>query len=282
MSKVDSLIARAFYTSTRFDESDQNNNDRSSGSVSWQHRLSSVRSVSVTGSYSEVEFDQDSQEDIENSSAYLSFNSATSSSNLRLTAGYNESERENSSTADGGLFEFFFSRFSSSSEWSLLALHQLTDSTIGLQVNATAVAENITIEDTNFDVVDVVERSFVQFSTSRNTLCSSCNLNMTLTYDEQDFQEQLRDETSMGLALGFGYNLSSRLNSLLTYSIEDIEFSDLGNQEDTEQLVNLTLGYTLNDLGLALFTEWRDRDSDNPLVEFSEWRAGLSLRYQFW
>jgi hypothetical protein len=283
LSKIDQLVISALYSATRLDTTDNSNNDRSTGNLTWQHRLSNTQNISVGAQYIDVNFSDNNQENIKTTSGYVGFQSQTRESALRLSAGVNKSEIDNRSSINGTLFEAFYSQTHASHELSFLAIHQLTDSVTGLQANIGVLENGINIEDSNFDTIDIVERSFAQIAYNNNsTPCNNCSFGIIYTFDKQNFDEQPRDETNQSIAIITSYQSSSRLNTSLRYIIEKITFEDDNNREDTLQTTRLSIDYNLlENTRLSLFTDYRKRSSDTPLIEFTEWSGGVSINYQF-
>lgn len=281
LSPVDQLIISSRFTKTDFETTNNSDNDRLGSGIQWQHRLSPTQNLGAGFQYTQVSFDDTTQEDITTRYSYLSYESQLRYTQLQLRGGYNESERRGFDSVEGPVIEASTNYSRNGHEISLRAIHQLTDSTIGLQSGNLPVAGNNQIEDSNFDTIDIVERTFGQLSYNNLSICTGCSMGIALAYDDQDFENQPRDEQSLLMNATAGYRASSKLRITAGFAMEELKFLNDGERQDT--IKTSTLRFDITPPGnfvYSIFTEYRDQSSDDPLIEFTEWRGGAAISYQ--
>jgi predicted porin len=281
LSGVDTLQLSGRFTTTELEDSDQSENDRTSARADWIHKLSPTHSLSAGVEYAETDFDLNTLADIENNSAYLSFSSELSSSRLRIKAGYNESKRDSQDDVSGPLLEASVEYNPANQQISFVVVNLITDSTIGLGTNPTLIDENINSNDSSFNDVDIVERVYSELRYINNAVCNVCTFSGTVIYDKQDFDVQLRDESSVSIELGAMYRFSSTLNAGLYLGRQSIDFEDVNREDDLDR-IRIRVEYSATNL-LTLYSQllFEERQSTDNNADYDESAAVIGLRYRF-
>jgi hypothetical protein len=280
-SSVDTVNFAAFYTDTSFKETETSDNSRLTGNLFWGHKLPRNREFTAGVSYTETDFDDVTVPDIERTSGYLSYASSFSNTQWSVKAGLNESKQDASETVDGPLFEATINYQSGNQELALVAINQITDSTIGLGDSSSIIDGDIPDSDNNFADIDIVERSHLDIRYTNHAVCSVCTLSGFIVYDDQDFNKLNNDEESVQLGLGFAYKFTQNLNTELSLSRETVKFFSTDRKDDVDR-ARLRINYTvLPPLTLYLSLHNEQRSSNLATANYDELRSGLGFDYRF-
>lgn len=281
LSGVDTVQLSGRYTTTELEDSSQGDNERASGRIDWIHDLSSTHKLSAGLEYANTDFDQNLLPDIKNSSTYISYSSVLSNSRFRIKTGYNESKRDSMDTVSGPLVEASFEYNPAGQKISFIAVNLITDSTTGLGNNPGLINDSINVDDANFNTIDVVERLFSELRYTNEALCNSCSISATITYDDQDFDMQPRDEVSLDVGVDAQYRHSSTINTGLSLNRESIDFND-SNRSDDINTVRIRAEYLASRaITLYAWLSTEERQSTNSGSEYDELSGAIGIRYRF-
>jgi hypothetical protein len=280
VSKVDTLAFNARYIDTQYDDADSDSNRLTAG-ASWQHRLNKTHTLSLNANWADAEFDN-SQSDYEQLNYGIGLTGQTRLANYNIEAGLSDIERETGDDIDGEYFRLTLSRSWSGHSLQLAANHEVTDSSIGLSLND--FDDGLSNGDQNFENEDIVTRDRVQLNYTRRGGDDRIRLRAGLSYDQEDYEETLRDEERAEANFGFGYAFSSNFKSdlLLRYTVTEYNDEPLLGKDKNSYV---TLRFTHNvgpalDLTYRLAYEERN-NSDDPLREYDAVIASLGLDWRF-
>lgn len=290
LGPVDDLVFTGRLTQVTYDKADGNtgtgqsrgrDSDRAQGGLAWQHRLSKTDTLSANYQYSTTEFDgTDTQIDFQQ--LYGAYDVRLRNSGYNIALGMNRSERQGGVSNDGFYGQIGWDLAVASHRLRLVAVNQLTDSGVGLGGNS-AMSGDLSPRDTNFDVVDVVERTSLSINYGYDGLCGRCTVDLSLRHDEQDFDVEPRDQESNGLNASLGYRLTPTLKASVRAGFTRIEFpQDVSiDREDERTQYGATLDWNLSrQLALTVFLTSESRDSSRGR-DYDELFGGVSARYKF-
>jgi predicted porin len=291
LSPVDQIVLDGRYSQVSYDRGDetavagtnQSDSERTSGGLSWQHQLRKTDLLSASYQYSEVTFDEFTEE-LTYHQLYGTYAVKLRNSGYTVSLGVNRSERESSGDdSDGFYAQIGWNLQSGEHRFGVTAINQLTDSGVGLGGNG-LIGANFSPNDSNFDVVDVVERTSLNLDYGFSGLCERCDVGLRLGYDEQDFDEQPRDQKTTGGSLTLGYKLTPTLKLSLRGDYSEIEFlQDAGGgRTDKRENYGLTLDWMLSrSLTMRAWITDEQRKSDAALQGYEELFGGVSVSYRF-
>lgn len=251
---VDRLQGSLRYIVTRFDSSTQNDSDRATGSLAWQHTFSQILSGAFTVGYSDVQFDEGSS-DYNQWNAGLSFNRVLQLGMIGVEGGVSKIQRDMDEDVDGNYFNAYTRLTSGLNSLNLSYKYALTDSSVGLSLSGILV--DFPSGDTNFQVSDLVVRRSAQLDYSRQ-LTEDKRVLLVYRMDEADYDTRLQDEERWQLGLSYLQSLSSRTNATFNYRYQEIKYLDdipvnqdkrysasfdLTHQLDSRVYLSFTLGY---------------------------------------
>lgn len=292
MSAVDDLVlsgrfTRVAYGKAAADATEGQNagsdSDRVQGGLAWQHRLNKTDLLSANYQYSTSQFD-DSDVEFTFQQVFGTYEVRLRNSGYTASLGLNRSERTGGSSSDGFYGQLGWDLTLGVHRFKAVLINQLTDSGIGLGGNSLS-SGNFGANDSNFDVVDVVERSSLDLGYGFDGLCERCVVDIGLHYDEQDFDVEPRDQEQNGVTASFGYRLTPTLKVSLKTGYTELEFpqdSD-GGRKDERSHYGFSLDWTLSrQLTAQLFLTSDSRDSSQAGAgNYDEAFGGLSVSYRF-
>lgn len=277
-SGVDSLETSLDYSDVSYEDSEQQDSDRSGASLAWRRNLSKVDSMSITGSFQDVGFENDAN-DYEYYSAGVGYSAALSKLSYDIFIGYNEQDRDGD-TLNGGSYNANFNYTDSGSSWDLALLQRLTDTSRG---NNNQSVSELGLTANAGATVDSYEITSAELKYSNSVLCGSCTLDVSFLAVEEDYNLLEDDNVELSLFTRLSYRFTARTNFSGSVRYRDLQFKGLNTRNDYD-LVEYRLAMDqdlLKDLRLSLFVRLQEKSSDVVIEEFDEARGGLSLRYTF-
>ncbi|MFM7783593.1 MAG: hypothetical protein ACKPE6_02935, partial [Gammaproteobacteria bacterium] len=256
--------------------------ERVQGGLSWQHKLSETDPLSATYRYSEAQFDA-SPVEFQYHQLFGTYAVKLRNSGYTLSLGVNRSERDTGDEQDGFYAQAGWNLDSGGHRLSLVAINQLTDSGIGLGGNS-LTGSGYRPLDSNYDVVDLVERTSFNVGYGYDRLCERCSVDVGLGYDEQDFDTQPRDQEQLSGSLSFGYSITPLLKASLSARYSEIEYAQgaLGGRTDERSEYGLFLDWRVSrSLSARFWLSQDERDSDAAFQEYDELYGGVSVKYAF-
>ena len=290
MSPVDDLVLTGQVSQVAYDKSGAasaagqttgRDSDRVEGGVAWQHHLSKTDLLSANYQYSTSNFD-DSDVEFTFQQVFGTYAVRLRNSGYSASLGVNRSERKGGESNDGFYGQLGWDLQVGEHRFNAVAINQLTDSGIGLGGNS-LTGGNINPNDSNFDVVDVVERTSVNLGYGYDGLCERCVVDIGLRHDEQDFDTEPRDQKEDGVTASFGYRLTPTLKASVRVGYAEIEFPQDpdGGRKDKRKDYGFLLDWTLSrQLTARLFLNTDSRDSSQTET-YDELFGGVSASYRF-
>lgn len=298
LSKVDSIALDLEYVSLAQDRAQANelNNDaddfaaaraedidseRYQGALTWSHALSQASSFNVSYGQSQTMLDQqdvngNARPDFEFQRASVGYNVTLASGNYNVQIGGNRSKRENQNDYINGTFTSIgYTNDFGGRVLDIKAVRQLTDSSVGLG------AADADVTNSNFDVLDIVERTNITVGYRFDNICRGCSWQIQYAYDEEDFQNtdgqlaefvQDSEEHRIRNQLEYKINTKATANFILAYA-EASFTEDSRKDKSIGTAVRFTYRYT-EKLDLRCGVSFDTRDTSRSGAE-----AGLSLDY---
>ena len=291
LSPVDQVVVSGLYSEVSYDgngstalpEQSRSDSERLSGGLSWQHQLQKTDLLSASYQYSEAKFDQFTEE-FSYHQLYGTYAVKLRNSGYTVSLGVNRSERASSGDKTDGFYAQVGGNLRSGGHsFNLTAINELTDSGMGLGGNG-LVGGDFRPNDTNFDIVDSVERTSFSLGYGYDRLCERCEIGVNFRFDEQDFDTQPRDQTNKGAGASFGYKLTPTLKLSLRGDYSEIEYPQDAGGGRTDKLQNygFTLDWMLSrSLTMRAWISDEQRKSDAALQGYDELFGGVSVSYRF-
>ncbi len=291
MGPVDNLVFNAQFFDVSYDDSDRSvtgsadnsDNQRLQGGVSWQHLRSKTDTLSLSYQYMESEFD-DTNEEFQFQRVFATYAVRLASGGYSVSLGANTSERNDTDDdASGFMAQAAWQLATGGHRFRLTAVNELTDSGIGLG-GSSLIGSDFQPNDSNFDVVDMVERSRFDFGYGYDRLCERCTLDFGVVADSQDFEEEPRDQEQLGFSARFGYQLTPTMKASLRAGYSETDYSDdpAGDRTDERTEYGLFLDWRLSRPMTATFWVAHDeRDSDAGAESYDELAGGVRVSYRF-
>ncbi|MFT5693832.1 MAG: hypothetical protein ACI92E_003175, partial [Oceanicoccus sp.] len=200
LSPADELSLGVNYTDIRYEEADLDS-DRSGATIQWSRQRSKIDTVSAQMSYIDISTGT-SDLDYKYYQAYLSYAAMLSKLGYSISLGYNETRRDAVDDVGGGFIDVELNYKSGPSTWSLELGRELTDSSRGNNNGGSSDFSNF--QSTN-DGLDIYEATTLQVSWSSSSLCPSCTVKASLSYQDEDYDALDNDSEEVSVNIGFGY-----------------------------------------------------------------------------
>jgi hypothetical protein len=299
LGAVDSLVLSGRYIDVTYDDSNRpggggganSDSSRLQGTASWDHDLSTTDRVSLSYQYMETDTDGFT-EDFKYHRLYGTYAAQLRSSAYTISLGGNKSERDSSGSKNGFLAEIDWNLATGGHRFYATAINELTDSAIGLGGSA-LISDYFRPRDSNFDVIDLVERRSFSFGYGYDRLCERCTVDLGIFYDEQDFDVQPRDEKQKGVNGSFAYRFTPTLSGTVRASHSKSKYAQGGiivvegiplfvDEDEKRYSYGVSVNWLLSRRMTAEF--WlknEERKSGGNRLGYEETYGGASLRYRF-
>lgn len=260
-------------------------------SAGWTRLVSPTVDLTADFTRNDIDYDLSDSQDVKISRASLTGVKRYRLGRMEATLGRNKSERVNGETNYGGYYRGYVDYDAVGHVFSLAAVQELTDSSLGLDEPGFASSErggviperNFDPRNSNFDVVDVVERRSIELNYSTQRLCNRCEVRARLMQDDQDFKRAARDEIETGARLSVDYRWSELFHTELSYARSKLRFlDDPANREDDTDALTLEARWQFSHAWwLVSELAHERRDSTEAGADYQENRIGLGVRYEF-
>ena len=252
--------------------------------IDFDQSLGAQLNWGVDFSYKAVSFD-DPRLNYDNQRGGVNFSGSGRKYNYEITIGRNVINRDLGESVSGLYFSAVGSLVSSAnSTWQFWANKELTDSSIGLGLNQN-VSDSYNNGDTNFSDNDIVKRSRYEISYTRSLLDRLVKANLSVFYDQQDFQILTKDATTLGGRLTLRYQWSPRLNLVywFNWQDEDFELPARGADSSITRMNRAEARYALTRKANVAF--WISDNTRSSLVgllnEYEKFTTGITFTYEF-
>lgn len=279
---ADQLSLAVNYTDIRYEEADLNS-DRSGATVKWLRQRSNVDNISAQISYFDVSTEV-AELDYKYHQAFLSYAAILSRLDYSISLGYNETKRDAVDDVSGGFVDVELNYKNGPSTWSLALGRALTDSSQGDSNGGSSEFSNYQSTNSGFDIY---ETTTLQASWGSDSLCPSCTVKVSLSYQDEDYDALDNDSEEVSVNVSFGYELSRSTRLSLGASYSDMSFVGEANTRDdyNTAFVNFRLSRQLTrNFAMDLFARGEERDSESLSIQsgsYDELIGGISLKYTF-
>jgi len=297
--KTDNLVLNVRF-SDDYEEITNNEAQRASGSLEWQHRLSLLSSISAAVSSTEVKYKDPlaTSGDSKTSDAFVSFQTQRARSTFSLDLGESrgESDRRGVTSSTLGRFSWAY-QLSGGTQLSLSAAQELTDS--GRRrvavAQGTVAANPVAQTATN----GIFESRRLNFSFSQGWQTDSVNI--AAYAEQQDYLNDPADTTQtvttvnntsgrdadvFGFDASWSHSINRRLdvafNGSYSLSLYPTILSPVSStvREDTNQSVGLSLQYQWGRfLALTSNIAQSERDSNKFGQDYQDTRFSVTVTY---
>lgn len=265
------------YRLNSFEVSDIDN-DVFSGQVGLVRALTPFRRLSLNLLAERVEYDNTQiNSNYDRQSATVGFSSEISKGTLDANIGWNEIH-DNGTVLDGVFADFSLSRkISARSTLSASFSQQLSD---GGNIFSLGEGLGQTFSDTLSLITNTDRFEYRQVSVAYNYLFGSMDFNLSAQGSEEEYEsESANDREMFVIRAQFSRTLGSGWEIGVDASIGRTDFS-IASREDDDQVVQLRLTRRLTEkLDLNLSASRFERDSSDPLANYTENSAALTLSY---
>ncbi len=280
LSPVDSFVLRPRYSEVRFGESTQSDSTRANADLVWQHELSAVSKLNLQGGAGRVRFD-DSRQDYDSQSAQLGYETTLARLSYSLSAGMMKFERDELDDVNGNSLHASLDYHATSFDVGGNLVRELTDSSIGLAQNSFTLP-NFTANDSNFDQVDVLQRSQLDLFW-RQRLSAVTALNFGIGGTRDDYEESLRDQDMYYAQIEYRYTVNSYWSlGLLGRHARTRFLDDPQDMEHKDTIYTASVQYHFSprlETQLSLMRD--DRKSNVSTSEYTDDIAMISVSYRF-
>ncbi|TYC62734.1 outer membrane beta-barrel protein [Marinobacter sp. BW6] len=275
LTQVDQLQFSAAYENTEFEEPEEPDSERFTGTAAYNHNFSETLQGGLSLSAERTELD--TEEELDRESAVVTFDKVWVTTRVNGSLGVNRLEtrlgtQEVSNDGITGTFNLV-REINPSSEFTLYANQRLTDqtSTLGLQ-----------FEDFNFDLS---ESSAVEVTAIRagynNRFSNGSTLTVGLSASRSDYVQTDEREDQSGVDLRYSRPVTELLSWFTDAAYQHQRFEDDGSEDDLYSL-SVGLDYRLSSrMDIRSAIGHRQKTSDIASREYDENWIAVSLNYRF-
>ena len=214
----------------------------------------------------------------------LSYSTQLAHLTYTVGGGYNKIERDDASfdDANGYTAKIAVDYIETGYSWGGSVVRQLTDSAIGLSGFEMSIA-NFSASDGNVDEFDIVESTQADLHGSRQVGTSS-QINGSVGYVLQDYEETPRDEKTYFAQLGYHYTINTRWSVGLDARYEDSQFTDDPNDlRQKDKIINATLNHQYSErLTSSVVVGRKERDANVSGREYIDNYVMLNASFRFY
>lgn len=280
ITDADFLALSADFSRVDYTKNELNNSERVSTEFSWLRSVSKTSSVNLMMQQTDIQYKHFTDADYRYTNSAISYSTQLRKFSYSLTAGYNQSKRDMGDEYSSPTYSFSAQYLASYHSFQLNANRAITDSSIG-GGNITSV--NLNPTDDGAYNVDQIERTSAELSWGTQIVCVKCTFGIS-AYVNQDEYLVLPDERQQkGASISFGYSFSDKTS--FSYRISNMEqnFDGMLSGKDytyKTQVAELSFDIS-NGLGVKIFFENEDRESDQNERTYVENFVGAAIFYSF-
>ncbi|ARN74509.1 hypothetical protein [Oceanicoccus sagamiensis] len=275
-TSVDSITLTPSYTDIKYEDTDDQDSERVGGVLSWNHALSKIDSFGLRVNYDDVTFDRDIF-DYEYYLYTVNYQAQLAKLSYAIAVGVNESKRV-SDDYDGQYIKANAAYKLNAGVFDLAVLQELTDTSRG--TNNEGVSES----SSDFELIDVFERRNIELSYNNQAICNSCNIELTLSYEDEDYEFLPRDNEEYQLSVGLSYQWTRLISLNVKTEWQDVSFSNQvlgqGDYEGVAYRTGLNWQVAAK-LLTSVYMAYEDREFDSGVRDYDELKGGVSINYSF-
>lgn len=276
---VDDIVISPRYTDVKFSESDQSDSQRSQVDVSWVHALDGVSRFSFGGGVGKSAFDENGR-DYDFTSVLVGYQAALARLNYSISGGISKFDRDEGDNVDGHILRADINYATDTFDVGANVASELTDTSFGLAGN-TFQLEGFTPSDTNFDQVDILQRSQVDLYW-RQRIDASTSLNVGFGAVKDDYETTTQDEEVIYASVDGNRVLNSYWTIGTGARFERVEFTDdpLGSDYDETTLQINGRYQATQRLDFRLTIMRVDRSADSSAAEYTDNVVAMTVNYR--
>ncbi|MGC8119109.1 outer membrane beta-barrel protein [Marinobacter sp. VGCF2001] len=268
------LNLSARYANTEYDEPEETDSERYTGSIAWNHLFSSTFTGGLSVSHSRTEFDYGAEVDV--SSAQITFENRWASTSLSGSVGVSEVETDYANTSqssDGFVGELNLTRqINPTTEWYLNASRELTDRTSTLDLRFGEfefnLRESITVENSALA------------SGFKKTFSDASSFNLDLYAYRSDYLESDEREDKAGINARYSRQFSELTTGYLGLGFDHLNYESDDSQDEVARLVIGAEHQATRDLSVLARVGHDTKSSDFASREYDENWVLVGLEYR--
>jgi len=248
-------------------------------SARYQLAMSPTNSLTLEAINNQVQYENRFIPDLDTLVGQLTWARNLSNVTYSLTGGYNRTERTNSrDDVDGFIFDVQVNwQARSTTTLTLTAARDIRDQSENLSSGTFADELDFSV-NSNLGEVFTNERAGLAIN---QRLGGRTTLDLSVSYDEEDYEDIGRDTQTLAIRLGLNRRLTQQLSLTLGLSADTQEFDDQNDEIDTlrgDLFVDWALGRRTN-VGIGVRYEERSSDSNLNGREYDEWVGMIRISY---
>lgn len=259
-----------------FRDASDNESDRAGGSLSWLHAFTPLTRLDVSTGYEKVNFDV--SEDYQREYYRVGVNRTLKSGSLAISAGQTRLKPEFSDETDGMNYLASLAWQLDTHAISLEAVHDLTDTSIGLGNGSST--PTFPVGEVNTGRADIVTRTRVALSDTYSADATTSIYLQVFGDDEKSEIDTSKTRRSGGSA-ALRRELTAGLDAELMGDYEKSREMPSNIEDDTTR-VRVSLAKRFGQrLRLASWLEREESDSDLEGLDYEAHRVGVSVTAEF-
>ena len=277
-SRADSISTGLKYSEISFEDSTLQDSDRATLSINWMRLLTKIDTLRLSGSYQDVNFDNNANE-YEVYLLTIGYQVALSKLSYSVDVGANQAKRDQSDV-DGGYFKLLANYNHGGSEFSLVALQELTDTARQDDEQGLDVFSDF---DSISTEVDIFEITNLEVEYKNSLVCRSCEVRASFRYEAEDYETLANDSEELSFETDFNYSLTRLLSLNVSVGYREFSFTG-GNPREDYDLMAYDLGLSQQlgqSISLSYFLGYEDRPSSGASKGYEEFRGGIGVKYRF-
>jgi hypothetical protein len=270
---VNTLQVGANWSDNDFDDEALADATQSSINLQYSRAVNPLLQVGLSGSYSETDvevFKYSSQQ------LQLTLSSTRKFFDLSMSIGPSRSEREDLPPTDSVAYSLSISGTTTFGDWAFNASQQQTDTTNGLSLGGQFNPGNN--GDTNFSQTDLVERTRVEFTYTRQIIPRRLNASFNLSQDEQNQDADVPNEKNLNAGVSLQYTIGQRTSASLQTNWRRTKPED-GSDESNNRDSSLNLNFRMNNkMAYSMFVNQNKR-SGGLTAKYTELSVGVRASF---
>ena len=300
LGRVDTLNLAPVYRFVRYNSGEGVDSDRPGVVAFWEHRLSPTDKMSVNLFAERIDFDADEVEnDLDRVQAFLGYGARLNRLSYDFQAGYtwvesdvDENEAEGETEYSGPLLRAVVRYEQQNHSFNLLAVRDLTDTSIGL--DDSDFGGEFGSGDTDVNRLALVTRSSVDAFYNVRFAAEQWNLRAGYRYDRQDVEatpsgvpedeSQANDQARNWLYAGLDYDMTRKITARLAGSYKNIDyFEDPDGRIDDEYRIGLMLVFNIFRYGYLQAGGLHEArtSNDSGVSDYTDNMLFVNLRWVF-
>jgi hypothetical protein len=272
-----SLTADAWYSDVNYEEQPLDNT-RAGAQVGMAREINPTRSLSINVRGERTDFEEDPPfSAIERYDAYLRFETEGSRNEIAVDLGLATAERASNRTEEPLLTFDWRRQMSPSSDFSLVLGSRISDAAEDFRSNQ---RQSISIGDVQNQqaVTEPFQEDYIQASLRFGRARS--NVTIAAGWREQDYDDLVQSNRIFETAsINFSRELGNNWSVGLNGQVDRIDYDVLQRDDDDFRIGASLTWRQLRTLELELRVQHFERESTDPLSEFTEFRSFLGFRY---